>query len=248
MTRDDVRDLAVTLSRLGVIGGVSAAMTLPALAALAAGYDNDWGHEHLRRFWSGGILRGCRIRYEARGLERLDTSATYVFVSSHASEWDWYLFTHLVPFNWRAVIRADLRRFPLGGPMAAKTGQLFLPPRASVEDLVELCRPQLERGCSILMYPEGRRPAPGTIAEFKPGAFVLAARVGVPVAPIAVVEERPAARRGAFGRNFGHDPGRVRLVAGEPLKARDASAEAIEELRRAAQESVERLAAVDWRD
>src|SRR5690606_35638385 len=147
-------------------GAVSAGMTIPALAALAAGLDNDWGHEHLRRFWSGGILRANAIRAEARGLELLDPRAAYVFVSSHASEWDWYVFTHLVPFNWRAVIRADLRRFPLGGPMAAKTGQLFLPPRASVEALVQLCAPTLARGCSILIYPEGRRPVPGEVAPF----------------------------------------------------------------------------------
>jgi 1-acyl-sn-glycerol-3-phosphate acyltransferase len=248
VTRTELRDRAVTVYRLGAIAGVTAGMAVPALIALALGKDNDWGHEHLRRFWSGGILRGCRIRGEARGVDQLERSATYVFVSNHASEWDWYLFTHLVPFNWRAVIRADLRRFPLGGPMAARTGQLFLPPRASVDELVALCRPTLERGCSVLMYPEGRRPPPGTLAEFKPGAFVLAARVGVAVVPVAVVEERPGTRRGTLGRGFGHDPGRVRLVAGAPLAARDASPESAEELRRAAQASVARLMAVDWRE
>ncbi|MEW6273060.1 MAG: lysophospholipid acyltransferase family protein [Thermodesulfobacteriota bacterium] len=248
MTLGRARDFAMTLYRLGVIGGVTAGMAVPALAALAAGKDNDWGHAHLRRFWSGGILRGCGIRAEARGLQLLDPKSTYVFVSSHASEWDWYLFTHLVPFNWRAVIRADLRRFPLGGPLAARTGQLFLPPRASADELVELCRPQLARGCSILMYPEGRRPRPNTLAEFRPGAFVLAARMRVAVAPIAVVEQRPAARRGALGRGFGHDPGRVCLVAGEPLEPRGAGPEDVEELRRAAQASVARLMTVDWRE
>lgn len=192
-------------------------------------------------------LRGNRIRAEAHGLENLDRDGTFVFVSSHASEWDWYVFTHLVPFNWRAVIRADLRRFPLGGAMAARTGQILLPPRASTDDLVALCAPHLERGCSILMYPEGRRPAPGTLGEFKPGAFHLAARCAVPVAPIAVVEERPRAGRGAWGRAFGYDPGRVRLVAGAPLAAADASPASVEALRAAAEDSVAKLAAsVVW--
>lgn len=245
MTRGAL-DLARTLYRLATIGGVSAVMSVPALTALALGKDNDWGHAHLRRFWSGGILHANRIRAEARGLGRLDLQATYVFVSNHASEWDWYVFTHLVPFNWRAVIRADLRRFPLGGPMAARTGQLFLPPRASVEALVELCAPTLARGCSILIYPEGRRPEPGMVAPFRPGAFHLAARCRVPVAPIAVVEEHPAPR-GAFGRGFGHAPGRVRLIAGEPLTAREATPEAVEELRAAAEQSVRALVeSIDW--
>ncbi len=228
-----------TAWNISVIGGVTIGLTPAALAAFASGKDADWGHEHMRRLWSGAALKGCGIRAEARGLEHLTPGQAYIFVSNHSSEWDWYLFTFLIPFNWRAVIRADLRNFPVGGPMAAKTGQIFLPPRAGFAELREICSPVLESGRSLLLYPEGKRPAPGTLAPFKPGAFELACACGVPVAPIAVAEEYPARARGPLGRGFGHDPGRVVLAAGRPIAPRENSAGEAARLR---EESWEQIA------
>lgn len=231
-------DNLISTWRLGVIAGVSTAMAGAALTSFALGKDSDWGHWHLRRYWSGAILGGCGIRHRAVGAAQLDPKQTYIFVSNHYSEWDWYLFTYHVPLNWRAVIRADLRRFPLGGPMAAKTEQLFLAPGVGTDELVEACRPQLELGRSILMYPEGRRPPPGELAAFHSGAFVLASRTGRPVVPVAAVEDPPARSRGPLGRGFAHTPREVVLRVGAPI---DAGHRQPDELNALAHQSMERL-------
>ncbi len=206
------------VQRLSVIAGVTAGVGAVASVFFASGKTPEWGYEHLSRYWTGGVLTGCGIRTEARGLEHVHPSVPSVYVSNHGSEWDWYLFTHYVRLDWRAVIRADLKNFPLGGYLAEKTGQLFLAPKANTDDLIAQCRPLLERGTSILMYPEGKRPVGKLLGDFRGGAFELAAACGVPVVPVAVVEERPALETGSLGRRLGHDPGKVTLTVLPPLK------------------------------
>lgn len=224
------KDKVVSGLRLGVMAGVSVGMAGAAMTSFLLGKDTDWGHWHLRRYWSGSILAGCGIRHRATGTEQLDARKTYVFVSNHCSEWDWYLFTHHVPINWRAVIRADLRRFPFTGPMAARLEQIFLSPKADTEELIALCRPHLALGRSILMYPEGKRPPPGELAPFRPGAFVLAARTGTPVVPVSVMEDPPAGARGPWGRGFAHTPREVVLRVGAPIETEGRDAEELRAL------------------
>ncbi|MCW5828964.1 MAG: 1-acyl-sn-glycerol-3-phosphate acyltransferase [Deltaproteobacteria bacterium] len=228
-----------TLQRMSVIAGVTAGVGAVASVFFAAGKTPEWGYEHLSRLWSGGVLRGCGINASARGLEHVHPDTPAVYVSNHGSEWDWYLFTHFVRLDWRAVIRADLRKFPLGGYFSAKTGQLFLPRRATTADLIRQCRPLLERGTSILMYPEGKRPTGKILGEFRRGAFELAVACNVPVVPVAVVEEHPALGPGVLGRRLGHEPGRVTIVVLPPVHPDGNDAEAAGRLMTSAHRMIE---------
>ena len=51
---------------------------------------------------------------------------------------------------------------------------------------LEHCGSLVNRGWSILMYPEGRRSDTERMGPFKPGAGLLAAKLGVPVVPVRV--------------------------------------------------------------
>ena len=42
----------------------------------------------------------------------------------------------------------------------------------------------VDRGASILIFPEGRRTADGSIGRFQPGVAMIAARLSVPVVPV----------------------------------------------------------------
>jgi 1-acyl-sn-glycerol-3-phosphate acyltransferase len=44
----------------------------------------------------------------------------------------------------------------------------------------------LERGISLLVFPEGTRSPAGRLQRFKHGVFVLALRAGVPIVPITL--------------------------------------------------------------
>ncbi len=74
----------------------------------------------------------------------------------------------------------------------------------------------LMRGVPILIFPEGGRAKDSTMGKFKPGAAALAAAVGVPCLPIAIVGASEAMPR---GRNW-PVPGRppIAVAIGEPLR------------------------------
>lgn len=222
---------------------VCCVMAIVALFFFALGKSVDWGHNHLRRIWSSLILYGSFVRVRGVGLEKLDTSAQYIFIVNHKSEWDGYAFTHLIPFQWRGVVRGALITFPVVGKMAARTEQIFIPPQGGMDFLQKAAAPHFAQGRSLLMFPEGKRTQSATLDEFRSGAFVLSVASGVPIVPVAVVEEKPAQQPGAFGRKMGYLTGTVRLAVGEilmPPKMRD-TAKATEKMRMQAQDAMLKL-------
>jgi 1-acyl-sn-glycerol-3-phosphate acyltransferase len=71
----------------------------------------------------------------------------------------------------------------------------------------------LERGAAVMMFPEGSRSPDGRLGRFKPGAFRLAAALGVPVLPVTIAgghESWPPHRR--LPR-----PGRITITYHPPL-------------------------------
>jgi 1-acyl-sn-glycerol-3-phosphate acyltransferase len=68
----------------------------------------------------------------------------------------------------------------------------------------------------LILFPEGRRTTDGRLAEFKPGAAMLALRTGAPIVPIHIAgADRSLPRGGHFPRP--HD---VRVRFGQPIDPR----------------------------
>lgn len=95
----------------------------------------------------------------------------------------------------------------------------------------------LDKGWSILIYPEGRRSENGTMGPFKPGVGFMAVSLGVPVVPVHI---EGAHRVLPKGRRI---PGRSRISVrfGAPLVFSRASA--YPEATAAVQEAVKALGA-----
>lgn len=120
------------------------------------------------------------------GRERLPEGPC-VLVANHLSLLDiLVLFRLATPFTW--VSKAENFRVPLIGwnmrlnrYVALKRGD-----RASVLRMLAECEQALQDGTPVMMFPEGTRSPDGLLRPFKPGAFELALRVGVPVVPVVV--------------------------------------------------------------
>jgi long-chain acyl-CoA synthetase len=72
----------------------------------------------------------------------------------------------------------------------------------------------VDRGCSILVFPEGRHTVDGNINSFRAGIGLLANNLGVPVLPMRIsglFELKRAGRRFAA-------PWRIRVRIGQPMK------------------------------
>ncbi len=84
--------------------------------------------------------------------------------------------------------KKEVASWPLIGNVCKTTGVIFVKreDKESRTETINEIRSVLEKGFSILNTPEGTTHIEPTTIKFKPGAFVLAAQLGVPVIPVAI--------------------------------------------------------------
>jgi len=142
----------------------------------------------IARGWARTVLRVCGVRVRVRGLENVDFSRNYVYVSNHASMFDIPVIVSSVPDQIRIIYKKELEVIPFFG-WGLRFGSYIGIDRGrgtkalrSLESAVE----KIRRGASVLMYAEGTRTLDGKLQQFKRGAFNLALRAGTPVVPLTV--------------------------------------------------------------
>jgi 1-acyl-sn-glycerol-3-phosphate acyltransferase len=142
-------------------------------------YTGWWGLLYLR------CLPGCRIHVEGR--DKIVLGTAYVLVANHQSLTDIMALSALaVPFKW--VSKKEVFRWPfIGWNMALN--QYVAVDRGNLRNVRQTlteCKSWLERGMSLMMFPEGTRSKTAEIQEFHSGSFKLAADCGCAVVPVVV--------------------------------------------------------------
>jgi len=192
-----------------------------------------------RRAAAGAVCRTyfrlCGMPVTRLGLDRLPGAAC-VIVSNHASYLDGpLLFAHLPP-RFGFVIKKEASRAPLLGYLLRRLGHHFVERNNRHEgagDARRILR-ALEAGEAAAFFPEGTfLPQPG-IARFHGGAFALAARTGVPVAPVAIRGTRAILGGGRGWPRWG----RISIEVLEPLPGVAGAGDAATQLRNAARERI----------
>lgn len=124
----------------------------------------------------------------------------YVVVSNHQSMLDVLLLSRL-PREMKWVAKESLFRVPWVGWMFTLAGDI--PVRrgdaGSGSEALRQARAYLDRGMSVMIFPEGTRSRSGALQPFKSGAFRLALEAGVPVLPVAVSGTAAGLPRGGRG-------------------------------------------------
>jgi 1-acyl-sn-glycerol-3-phosphate acyltransferase len=121
------------------------------------------------------------------GRERLHDQGPAVIVANHLSLLDILVMFRLqTHFKW--VSKQENFSVPLIGWNMRLCG--YIPLRrgtaTSVTAMMRACDAALAQGSSIVMFPEGTRSATGRLRGFKPGAFEIARRNGVPIQPLVI--------------------------------------------------------------
>lgn len=129
----------------------------------------------------------CGLPIELRGIERLPPGAC-IIVANHASYVDGPLLFACLPPRFGFVIKKEASRIPLAGILMRRLGHHFVERQNRHEganDARRILR-AIERGDAVAFFPEGTFSAQRGLARFHGGAFALAARSGVPVAPVVI--------------------------------------------------------------
>lgn len=126
-------------------------------------------------------------RVHVTGRKNIRRNITYVIVSNHQSQLDvllaFNLFRH---FKW--VSKAEIFRFPFVGwnMYLNRYVRLVRGDKESIEKMMITSEERLREGSSVYICPEGTRSPDGKVKQFKPGAFILAHRLKLPIIPIAI--------------------------------------------------------------
>jgi long-chain acyl-CoA synthetase len=129
------------------------------------------------------------------------------------------ILTHL-PFRWRwrisiAAAADDIFGNPVQGFMASLMANAFpLAREGGVRHSLELLGARLDRGFSILVFPEGKLTVGGPLQPFKAGAGLIAVEGGTPVVPMKLHITKMSRIDGRGGSLRGE----VEVVFGEPLR------------------------------
>ncbi len=129
--------------------------------------------------WNGVRLTGVRV--QTVGLDKLDPSRTYIFMSNHVSNLDPPITIPLIPRRTSVMVKKELFSVPILG-RAMRIGSLVPVDRGNRDagiESVRIAKQVVQQGLNMTIYVEGHRSFDGKLLPFKKGPFYLAMECGV---------------------------------------------------------------------
>lgn len=148
----------------------------------------SWG---LAKYWCRSNLWLLRwvagMGTKVSGMENIPSGGC-IIASKHQSDWDVFaIFPHTVRPAY--VIKQELMNLPFFGWAARSLDCIAVDRRKGAEAIPALmtqAKAAIERGCRIVIFPEGTRKAPLAKAEYRQGIVRMYQELGVPVVPVAL--------------------------------------------------------------
>jgi len=168
--------------------------------------------------WTGPKLAGVRV--ETIGLDKIDPSRRYIYMSNHISNLDPPITVPLLPQRSSVLVKKELFKTPIFGHIM-RMGSLVPVDRGNrdagitaVRDAVEAIR---GHNLSMMIYVEGRRSFDARLLPFKKGPFYLAEACQMPVVPITISGTEHVMPKARFAIR----PGVVTVRFHEPIEPKD---------------------------
>jgi 1-acyl-sn-glycerol-3-phosphate acyltransferase len=136
-------------------------------------------------FWVARVVLG--LRWELRGETQLLRPGALV-AAKHQSAWDTIVFYLLAP-QPAYVMKKELMAIPIYGWLARRQRHIPVDRKAggaALRQMQRTAKQALERGATIVVFPQGTRVAPGDRQPYHPGIAGLYGALGVPVVPVAL--------------------------------------------------------------
>jgi 1-acyl-sn-glycerol-3-phosphate acyltransferase len=187
----------------------------------------QWWARTLRplAFWysTGRKMRKYMQPYRVLGQERLrDLKGPAIFIANHASHMDMPALYYALPRRFRSRVASGSaadrwfikgRKGMTNQPWYASLSGSFPITRGGGSATLDYPKWLIDKGESIIIFPEGTRSRSGKMSRFKHGPSILAVSKGVPVVPLYLQGTR--AIRATGSREM--TPGPVTVLIGEPL-------------------------------
>ncbi len=127
------------------------------------------------------------LKVEISGIEKINKNSLYMIVANHQSQLD-ILACFRLYCHFKFVSKKDVLKIPFLGWMILLNRYITIRRGYinSIEKMLCDCKNTLQKGSSVLLFPEGTRSKNGEIKLFRPGAFILAREEKIPILPIVI--------------------------------------------------------------
>lgn len=127
------------------------------------------------------------VRTEVSGAENIPSGGC-IIAAKHQSDWDVFA---IFPYTGRPayIVKKELMNIPFFGWAARSLDCIEVDRKRGAEAIplmMNQARAAIERGCRIVIFPEGTRKAPLAKADYRQGIARLYAELKVPVVPVAL--------------------------------------------------------------
>jgi 1-acyl-sn-glycerol-3-phosphate acyltransferase len=176
----------------------------------------------LYRMFIWGAFTGVRltgVRVDVVGLDKIDKTRSYIFMTNHASNLDPPIQIPLIPRRTSVMVKKELFKTPILGK-AMRMGSLVPVDRGNRDagiEAVEAAKQVIKQGLNMTIYVEGKRSYDGKLLPFKKGPFYLAMECGVAVVPMTILGTHYAMPKGRFAIK----PGPVKVIFHMPIEPKD---------------------------
>lgn len=164
------------------------AFTLGIIALISGRTALSWS---MAKYWCRSNLAFLRVltgvKTSMTGMENIPEGGC-IIASKHQSDWDVFA---IFPHTGRPayIVKKELMRIPFFG-WAARSLDCIEVDRKRGAEAIPLMMAQahaaVERGCRIVIFPEGTRKAPLAPADYRQGIVRLYMELKVPVVPVAL--------------------------------------------------------------
>src|SRR5258708_9243016 len=164
-------------------------IVVPVLIALAVVLDPR-KHDYLQRglcrriaFFSGAKV----VVKESPGFDRARTS---FFMVNHVNLFDPFILYCAIPHLVRGWELESHFKIPAYGWLMKRFGNVPVPDVRRPSDLKRMWRltqDAVDRGTSLIIFPEAKRTRDGRVDQFQDGGFRVAQQLGIPIVPVSLV-------------------------------------------------------------
>ena len=165
------------------------AIAVPILIVLAVFLDPK-KHDWLQRTFCRRIIFFAGAKIKVIRAPGFDPQKTSFFISNHVNLFDPFALYCAIPQFVRGWELESHFEIPIYGWLMKRFGNVPVPDVRRPSDLKRmwrLTRDAINRGTSLIVFPEGKRTRDGHVTEFQDGAFRVAQQLEIPVVPVSIV-------------------------------------------------------------
>jgi 1-acyl-sn-glycerol-3-phosphate acyltransferase len=147
---------------------------------------NDWP----QRWLSRSVVRLAGARVEVRSSPGFDPKRVCFFVCNHVNLFDPFVLYGVIPQFIRGLELESHFRIPVYGWLMKRFGNVPVPEEnrpSELKRMWRLTRDAINRGVSLVVFPEGGRTTTGRVSPFRDGIFRMAREFGAPITPVSIV-------------------------------------------------------------